>query len=529
MSTQPILKRKLDATAASVASDQKQSTAAAVKFVYIASLNANTDSTVTIRARIIEKYGIRTWDNERTGKGCLFSVDVACEHPDQNPSVPGSVIRITAFNDVCLQLEPVLQIGDLCSFRNFKVKKKNAKFNALPNPFEINLDKDSVIEQLSNKRSCTGGGSDGGSGFQLPSLKFSKLSEIKSMELDSTVNTVVLVMARAETIEYVHKTSGKLAYRRTIHFIDDSKHEISMCVHGQDKCENVLFEEGTPLVFKRVVFSAWNDDRALKTTQSTTFVRASADMPEAVPLLNWIQSTTDGERTSGLTKISKDTTKRQVEKRVTCAQLTSMLIAGGFAKYPELNLDQAELDACGGNIVFKLAAVIHKIKSDPERGCTMLSCGTCSKKVQREKNGFKCNKCQIFITQPSRSYLLNCTLYDDTGMCDVTIFHEVARQLLKEDAMDMWKRCIPTAAAAATGTSAADPEEQDPNMQTGGHKLLTAIEDRIQYKEFVFTLRENHDNSGKIYLNVSRANAFDTPQDYEREEKALYIELNSDL
>jgi replication factor A1 len=529
--SQPLLKRKLDAIAASdqkeLATSTTSSSSAGPEISYgsIDKLNANSDSNIIIRVRIMEKYPIRTWNKpETTGSGCLFSFDVSDAHPDLNPNVPGTVINCTAFNDVCKKYEPILEIGQIYNIRGFKVKKKNSKFNSLPHPFEIQLDRDCTIEPTSYKQG-------GGVGYQIPSLQFHKLSEIKNMELESTVNTVVFVLARGEIIHYNDKVTGEPKMRRTIHFIDDTRHEISMTIHGPDKCNNELFAENNVLILRRVIFCAWNDDRSLKMIKNSIVVNGTPDLPEALPLITWIQQTTDPERMAGIVKISKDTTKRSLEKRMTCAKLIEMLIAGGSAKWNDLNIDQTALDATtGNNIIFKLTAVIKEIKYERERPVTFVSCNTCFRKVKGEKNGFKCENCDSFIPKPSRAYLLNAVLYDDTGSCDVTIFHSVSRQMIKHDAQELWQAALSASLPVNNYNNDEGEENKDPNTQSGGQVLVNLIGDQIAYREYIFNLRENVDpKTGKIQMIVTKANQFEEAYELDREEKLLYNDLNADV
>lgn len=494
----------------------------ALEYTLISALNANTDEAV-LRARVIEKHERRTWDKALTGKGCFFNFDIMDDHPtllthDANGTmIPHTMIRVVAFNDQCNKFYDMMQPNAVYSFRGFRIKKKNGKFNPLPHAYEIHLEKEAEITLLSAPAST-------GTAVQLPGTKFCRLDEIKAMPLDSKFSTVVQVFAAEETIDYFK--NGQRKFRRTFHLVDDSRYQVGMTVFGADKCNDTLFEPGKVLVLRNVGLDDFNKQRNIKVSHESRIVEANPDIPEAVPILNWLAETDESEREMPdyFIKVSTENVKRGVEKRLTCAQLNEMLANGGTAQWHALDAERAALQdliaseptLASRSIDLKVWALVKQVKYEADSPSTFLACPKCHRKVRREKTGYQCEKCNTYLMQAERAYRLSMWLYDDTGACEVIVFHDAAQAMLKGQTADsLWKR-------VSTGAD---------DVQGDARRLVNLIHEELAYHEYLFTLRDNMDTQrNRLQLVVSRVLALPTSVASEQtEEKHSYAQLNSDL
>ena len=93
----------------------------------------------TIKARVTQKTDIKTWSNQR-GEGKLFSVTFMDESGE---------IRATGFNAVVDELYEKLQEGKVYFVSKARVNLAKKKFNNIANEYELNLEKNTEIEEVS--------------------------------------------------------------------------------------------------------------------------------------------------------------------------------------------------------------------------------------------------------------------------------------------------------------------------------------------------------------------------------------------
>lgn len=94
----------------------------------------------TIKARCTSKGEIKHWHN-KNGEGKLFSVNLLDESGE---------IRATAFQEQCTQLYDVFQEGSVYYISSpCKVQLAKKQFSNLNNDYEINFERDSLVEKVS--------------------------------------------------------------------------------------------------------------------------------------------------------------------------------------------------------------------------------------------------------------------------------------------------------------------------------------------------------------------------------------------
>lgn len=92
----------------------------------------------TIKARVTQKTDIKTWSNQR-GEGKLFSVTFMDESGE---------IRATGFNAVVDALYDKLEEGKVYLVSKARVNLAKKKFNHVANEYELNLEKNTEVEEV---------------------------------------------------------------------------------------------------------------------------------------------------------------------------------------------------------------------------------------------------------------------------------------------------------------------------------------------------------------------------------------------
>ena len=92
----------------------------------------------TIKARVTHKSDIKTWSNQR-GEGKLFNVTLMDETGE---------IRATAFNAVVDELYDKLEEGKVYYVSKGRVNLAKKKFSNVQNDYEMNFEKNTVIEEV---------------------------------------------------------------------------------------------------------------------------------------------------------------------------------------------------------------------------------------------------------------------------------------------------------------------------------------------------------------------------------------------
>ena len=509
----------------------------------VESLNANTDNW-TIRVCVTEKSNIR---NFKSGGGFLFCADVVDIHPESTPSNSFNIIRLTGFNQSCTKFFPLLDEGKMYEISGGTIKKKNPAFNKLAHYYEIHLDeKETTITPFScssesNKRVC-----------MLPQEKFITLSEVRDLESNAIFNTVVRIQALQPIISHITK-AGKPTQYRNIHVVDHTLFEFILTIWGE-KCDHEYIVEDAVIILKKVVVNDFASNRKIGTTHSTRYELANNDREEAKDILEWIAKTPVSQLNNSFyfTKISKDNFNKTLEKRFTCAELKEIIEAGGVSFLPHIYnsiIEQSQNSSSNSSnekaplINFKLRASVHSVKYEVERPLCFYVCSreNCKSKLTKEKNGFKCEKCQIFHQEPGRAYILILILYDETGSIEMVIFDDLAVRLLNnKKAGDLYIEAAKEIAEEQELSTSNNPQEDQKDTTTTTNKTILAgmeskrmcekIEEMIRYKEFIWTLKEGTDKkNNRMQLQGFKANSLEESNELNKEEEFLFEELNKNL
>lgn len=366
----------------------------------------------TIKVRVTSKGNMRTYKNFK-GEGCVFNVELTDED--------GTQIQATCFNEAARKFYDKFELGKVYYISKGTLKVANKQFNTVRNDYEMTLNENSEVEEVSNEAAF------------VPETKF---NFVPIDELGPYVNGRELV----DVIGVVQSVSPTLSIRRKINNDTFPKREITIADETK----------------KTVVVSLWNDlatnvgqelldmaDKspvvAIKSLKvgdfqgvslsalSKSIVAINPEIPEAKKLRNWFDS--EGKETSlasvgaGLAPNARTGPRSMYSDRVFLSHIVSN---------PSLGQEKP--------VFFNIKAYVSFIKGD--QAMWYRACKTCNKKVTEAiGSGFWCESCQKNTDECSLRYIMGFKVSDPSGEAWLSAFNDEAEKILgcSADELDKMK------------------------------------------------------------------------------------------
>ncbi|KAJ1676810.1 Replication factor A protein 1, partial [Spiromyces aspiralis] len=167
----------------------------------------------TIRARVSEKSGIKTWRNAR-GEGTLFSVNLIDESGE---------IRGTAFRDQVDRLYPQFEVGKVYLISKGAIKMAKSQFSNVQNEYEIAFDYSTDVVPCQDTEA-------------VPTARYSFISLDKLGQLEKNTIVDVLVVAQdvRELTSIVSRTTNNEIQKRDVQVVDESMYQVRLTLWGDD-------------------------------------------------------------------------------------------------------------------------------------------------------------------------------------------------------------------------------------------------------------------------------------------------------
>ncbi|KAL4707759.1 hypothetical protein ACJJTC_001705 [Scirpophaga incertulas] len=354
----------------------------------IASLSPYQNKWV-IRARVMNKSGIRTWSNAK-GEGKLFSMDLFDESGE---------IRATAFKNECDKFYDMIQVDKVYYISRCQLKTANKQFTNLKNDYEMTFTADTVISE------CTDDSSS------LPDIKydFIPINTIADKSPDTIVDIIGVCKYAADIQELTAKSTGKLLKKREVTLVDSSGGAVSLTLWGSE-AEKFDGSSNPVVVAKGARLTEFNGSKSLSCLAST-MMRLNPDLAEAHKLRGWYDN---GGADMDIVNISANgewLTFRDAESR--------QLGSGEKGDY------------------YSLLGVITFTFSDNAvyKACPQ---DQCNKKLVDQDNGlYRCEKCNREYPNFKHRLLMTASVSDPTGDQRVTAFNEAAEAVLARPAAEL--------------------------------------------------------------------------------------------
>jgi len=362
------------------------------KIVPIASLNPY-QSKWTIRARVTNKSGIRTWSNSR-GDGKLFSMEIVDESGE---------IRVTAFTQEVDKFYTLIETGKVYYISKGSLKIANKQYCTLKNDYEMTLNGESTVIPCDDTDS---------SDVPMVQCDFVSISDLENREPDAVVDVIGVCKSVDEMTRLTTKT-GREVSKRTVNLIDTSGKMVSVTLWGE---EAEKFDgTGQPILAIKAAKLSDFGGRSLSASFSSTLM-INPDIPEAYKLRGWYDKEGHAIDGQSLTELRGGGGGSANTNWKTLADVKTEHLGHG---------DKADYFSCTATIVY--------LKKE---NCLYQACPSqdCNKKVVDQQNGmYRCEKCDKEFPNFKYRLILSANIADYADNQWVTCFQESAEAILGQN------------------------------------------------------------------------------------------------
>ncbi|XP_035648116.1 replication protein A 70 kDa DNA-binding subunit-like [Oncorhynchus keta] len=359
------------------------------KIVPIASLNPY-QSKWTIRARVTNKSGIRTWSNSR-GDGKLFSMEIVDESGE---------IRVTAFTQEVDKFYSIIETGKVFYISKGSLKIANKQYSSLKNDYEMTLNGESTIIPCEDTQDVP-----------MVQCNFVSIADLQAREKD-TILDVIGVCKSVSDVTRLNTKNNREVSKRTLNLMDQSGKLVEVTLWGEEA--ETFDGSGQPILAIKGAKLSDYGGRSLSASFSST-VMVNPDIPEAYKLRGWYDK--EGHSMAGQSLTEARTGGGGNTNWKTLADIKTEHLGHG---------DKADYFSCIATIVY-----IRK------ENCLYQACPSqdCNKKVVDQQNGmFRCEKCDKEFPNFKYRLILSANIADYGDNQWVTCFQESAEAILGQNA-----------------------------------------------------------------------------------------------
>lgn len=282
---------------------------------------------------------------------------------------------------------------------------------------------------------------------------FTTLSDLQSVEKDTTIDTIGILQSVGEVSEIVSKTTSKPFNKRELTLVDNTGFNVRLTIWG-NTAQSFDASAESVIAFKGVKVSDFGG-RSLSLLSSGT-MNVDPDIDEAHKLKGWYDA-----------QGRNDTYQSHANTMGTTSG------AGGkqdayksIAQIRDENLGMTE-----NADYFTLKATIIYVRQENVAYPACLTDGCNKKVIEVDPGEWRCEKCNITHPKPEYRYIMSINVSDHTGMLWLSCFDEVGRMIM---------------GASADEFMAAKDEGDD--------KKVNEIFADANCKTFVFRCRAKMDN-----------------------------------
>lgn len=347
----------------------------------------------SIKARVSYKGDLRTWEKPKSS-GKLFSVHFLDETGE---------IKANAFNTVAEKFYDMLQENQVYYITKGIIQTAKKQFSSLPNDYEINLEKDTIIEPANDDN-----------GVPQMQFNFVNLDNIQNLQTNEIIDVLGIIKSVDEKKEIVAKKTGKTFDRRDITIVDDSQFAISVALWNKI-ARDFNLDVGTPIAIKGCKVNEYRGKQL--SMVPSAIILPNPDIPKAYKLKGWF----DNEGSSGSFKSmqNQSTNSSDLTSKESILDRTTIKL-----------VNENKLGLNGKDDYFAIKASVTFIKSD--KFCyPACSSEGCMKKVIEQNDGtWRCERCSINHPKPFYRYMLSISTADSTGQLWLNMFNDRAEKLM---------------------------------------------------------------------------------------------------
>lgn len=346
----------------------------------------------TIKARVTHKGDIKTWQNQK-GEGKLFSVNFLDETGE---------IRATGFNEAVDSWYDLLEEGSVYYISSpCRVNLAKKQFSNVNNDYELTFERDTLIEKAEDTE-----------GVPQVRYNFTTLSDLQSVDKDTTIDTIGILQQVGEVSEIVGKNSAKPYNKRELTLVDNTGYSVRLTIWGKT-AQSFDTPVESVVAFKGVKVSDFNG-RSLSLLSSGS-MSVDPDIDDAHKLKGWYdaQGRNDNFQSHAQSLGGTSGASGRNDQYKSIQQIKDEQI--GMS-------EQAEYFSVKGTIIY--------VKQ--ENFCYP-ACSTegCNKKVVETDPGeWRCEKCDKTHPKPDYRYIMSVNVSDHTGQMWLSCFDEVGRIIM---------------------------------------------------------------------------------------------------
>lgn len=356
----------------------------------------------TIKARCSHKGDIKHWHN-KNGEGKLFS----CNFLDESGE-----IRATGFNDAVDQWYELLQEGGVYYVSTCRVGLAKKQFSNVNNDYELTFEKDTMIEKAEDNE-----------GVPQVRYNFTTISDLQSVEKDTTIDVIGVLQDVGEVSEIVSKTTSKPYSKRELTLVDNTGFNVRLTIWG-NSAQNFSATPECVCAFKGVKVSDFGG-RSLSLLSSGSMT-IDPDIDEAYKLKGWY----DGAGRS-----------EQFQSHANTMSAAAATSGGKNATKTIAQVRDENLGMGDETDWFSTKATIIYVKQENVAYPACLSDG-CNKKVIETNPGeWRCEKCNATFDHPDYRYIMSLNVSDHTGQIWLSCFNEAGEMIMgvKANELMQWK------------------------------------------------------------------------------------------
>lgn len=350
-----------------------------------------------IRARVMSKSGIRTWSNAK-GEGKLFSMDIMDESGE---------IRVTAFKEQCDKYYDMIEVDKVYYITKCQLKPANKQYSTLKNDYEMTMTNDTIVQECKD------------AGSSMPSIQYNfvPISQIGNMEANAMIDVIGVCKEAGEVMQFTARSSGRELKKREVTLVDQSNAAVSLTLWGED-AQNFEGSTNPVLVIKGARVSEFGGGKSIGLVASSV-LKTNPDNEDAHKMRGWYIG---GGCDSVVSSVSTRTG------------------AGAGYSTEWITFHEAKEKNLGGGDkpdYFQVKALVHNIKSG---NAVYKACPTpeCNKKVIDQDNGqYRCEKCNADFPNFKYRLLVNMLVGDWTSNRWVTMFTDLAEQMLGKSSQEI--------------------------------------------------------------------------------------------
>jgi replication factor A1 len=415
----------------------------------------------TIKARVISKSELRTYNSAKMGEGKVFSMDI-CDDSGE--------MRVTLWREAAERFFELINPGSVYLISKGQLRVANKKFCSLNCQYEMSLSYDSIVQLCADEPAS------------LPKIRYSlvPLAEIADKVTNSNVDVMGVVSDVSGAQKIVSK-AGKELTKRTAKIADDSGMSIEITMWGGVAEQFPDDAEGKVVAFKGARVTEWNE----KSLGAGPSFEVEPEHEATTRLQEWAAQGGAAETKSLSVNTRSDTSDRDSVR----ACLLDLQESGvGTGEKPSY---------------FNILATITKINpsTKSEQSIWYSSCPTCQRKVVGEDGcGFNCEKCGWAGEACVYRYMLPCVACDGGANQWLSAFNDMAEILIGKKAGELKA------------------------IKDADQHAYEAIIDGAQWKRYVMTLRgkvETYQDVSKLKVHIIRA----APVNYANEGKTLLADI----